>query len=210
GDMKYQDLNGDGKITRGVQTLDDHGDLVVIGNSSPRYNITAIGGFNWKGFDFYMHWAGIGKRDYSPHVENAFFWGLVTAWGNSALVKGSDWKDYWRPEGETGRFGPNTDAYFPKPYFSSESLKNKQVQSRYLLDAAYLRLKNLQIGYTIPTEISSKVFVKQARIFISGSNLLTITKFPKSMDPETTPVSYNVGAVYPISRSYSAGVNITF
>ena len=210
GDMKYQDLNGDGKITRGVQTLNDHGDLVVIGNSSPRYNVTAIGGFNWKGFDFYMHWAGIGKRDYSPHLENAFFWGLVTAWGNSALVEGSDWKDYWRPEGETGRFGPNTDAYFPKPYFSSETIKNKQVQSRYVLDAAYLRLKNLQIGYTIPAEISSKVFVKQARIFISGSNLLTITKFPKSMDPETTPVSYAVGAVYPISRSYSAGVNITF
>ncbi|WP_206611098.1 TonB-dependent receptor [Mariniphaga sediminis] len=224
GDIKYKDLSGDGKISTGTRTLGDHGDLIVIGNSTPRYNIGINAGFNWENFDFSMFWQGIGKRDYFPRssvygAANAHFWGLVRVWASSEVLKGSPVLDYWRPADETNMFGPNTDAYFPKPYFSNENNKNVQVQSRYLLNAAYLRLKNIQVGYTVPRHLSNKVYVQNARIYISGENLISLTSLPKSLDPETSISSelseggYFRGAsslVYPIARSFSIGLNLTF
>ena len=213
GDMKYKDLNGDGKVTYGAGTLDDHGDLTVIGNSSPRYNIGIAGGFNWKGFDFDMHWQGLFKRDYYPIDNDVTFWGLCGDWGNSAVLKGAPVLDYWRPADETNIFGPNTDSYFARPIFSwEETYKNKVTQTRFLQNAAYLRLKHIQVGYTIPTRLSNKVLIQKARIYISGENLLTIKKFPESMDPEQTiGAGYtSTGAFYPISKSFSIGVNLTF
>jgi TonB-linked SusC/RagA family outer membrane protein len=226
GDIKYKDLSGDGKISTGARTLGDHGDLTVIGNSTPRYNIGINAGFNWKNFDFSMFWQGTGKRDYFPrspvygkNASNAHFWGLVGEWPSSQVLKGSPVLDYWRPADETNMFGPNTDAYFPKPYFSNENNKNLHVQSRYLLNAAYLRLKNIQVGYTVPRHLSNKVYVQNARIYISGENLMALTSLPKSLDPETSISSelseggYFRGAsslVYPIARSFSIGLNLTF
>jgi TonB-linked SusC/RagA family outer membrane protein len=212
GDMKYRDLNGDGKITTGNRTLDDHGDLTVIGNNTPRFNIGIAGGFNWKGIDFNMHWAGIGKYDYYPSTESVTFWGLTTSWGGSAVLKGTPVLDYWRPADETNIFGPNTGAYLPRPYFSSETNKNTRVQSKYLLNAAYLRLKNVQLGYTVPAGLSQKIHVQKARIFISGENLITFKSVPKAIDPEQTITAgyTNTGAFYPLSRSYSIGLNVKF
>jgi len=115
GDMKYRDLNGDGEITYGSRTLDDHGDLVRIGNTSPRFNYGFIGGFDWRGFDLFMQWSGIAKRDFSPHVNSNTFWGLARGWGNSAIFEDSPVLDYWRPADEENMFRPNTDAYFTKP-----------------------------------------------------------------------------------------------
>ncbi len=212
GDMKYRDLNGDGKITYGNRTLDDHGDLTVIGNSTPRFNIGIAGGFNWKGIDFNMHWAGIGKYDYFPSTGSVTYWGLTSGWGGSAVLKGSPVLDYWRPADEANMFGPNTDAYFPRPYFSSETNKNNRVQSKYLLNAAYLRLKNIQLGYTLPAGIAQKIYVQKARIFVSGENLITLKSVPKAIDPEQTITAgyTNTGAFYPLSRSFSVGLNVTF
>src|SRR5690606_35566370 len=132
GDIKYQDLNEDGRITFGARTLDDHGDLTVIGNTSPRYNIGIAGGFNWKGFDFSMQWHGLGKRDYFPPTNNVTFWGLTNSWAGSGVLKGAPVLDYWRPANETNLLGPNTDSYFAKPYFSSETNKNKEIQSKFV------------------------------------------------------------------------------
>lgn len=217
GDMKYKDLNGDGKITPGSSTLTDHGDLKVIGNSMPRYNYGISGGFNWKNLDFSMLWQGVGKRDYVPDNNAMVFWGLITSFGNSALYEGSKSLDYWRPAGETNMFGPNTDAYFPKPYFTAETHKNRQRQSKYVLNAAYLRLKNLQVGYTIPQKVASKLFFQRARIYASGENLLLLSKLPKNMDAETVVASspefggYNsAGVIYPLSTGFSLGLNLTF
>lgn len=216
GDIKYKDLNGDGKIDDGTRTLNDYGDLSRIGNTTPRYNYSISGGFNWKDFDFNMFWQGIGKQDYFPPNTMQVFWGMLTGTGSSGLYENSWTMDYWRPADETNILGPNTNAYFAKPYFSAQTNKNRQVQTRYLLNAAYLRLKSLQIGYTLPTHISEKVFLQRARIYLSGENLLTLTKLPDNFDPETTiasdPVNggYQAGRIYPISRVFSVGINLTF
>lgn len=220
GDVKYKDLDGNNIIDDGARTLDNHGDLTIIGNSNPRYNIGITAGFNWKGIDFNMFWQGVGKRDYFAHTTLNKFYGVVdggSPGSESALFKNSSNLDYWRPADEQSSLGPNTDAYFPKPYFTSELEKNRQVQSRYVLNAAYLRLKSLQLGYTLPDAIVEKIFLHKVRFYVSGENLLTITKFPKILDPETTIASdptfggkQNAGAIYPTARNISFGVNLTF
>ncbi len=214
GDMKYQDLNGDGKITEGNRTLGDHGDLTVIGNSTPRFNVGIAGGFQWKNFDFHMNWSGNLKQDYLPAFGVNAFWGLTNSWANSAVFKDAPVLDYWRPADETNILGPNTDAYFPKPYFSNETLKNRKPQSKYVLNAAYLRLRNIQLGYTLPDHLYQKLPVKNARVFLSGGNFITIKSLPKTVDPEQTivgEVSYNTnGYLYPMAATLTAGLNITF
>jgi TonB-linked SusC/RagA family outer membrane protein len=214
GDMKYVDLNGDGKITEGVRTLADHGDMKVIGNSTPRYTIGIAAGFNWKGFDFNMNWSGSLKQDYLPGFGVNTFWGLTNSWANSAVFRGAPVLDYWRPADETNILGPNTDAYFPKPYFSNETLKNREPQTKYVLNASYLRLRNIQIGYTLPGNISQKAAIRRARIFVSGGNLVTIKSLPKDVDPEQTIVGEegynNNGSFYPMSATLTVGVNLTF
>src|SRR5690606_31716096 len=210
GDMKYRDLNGDGRITYGSRTLDDHGDMVRIGNSSPRFNYGLTGGFDWKNFDLFMQWSGIAKRDFAPSAASNTFFGLSTGWGNSSVFKDSPVLDYWRPADEENMLGPNTDAYFARPYFSAETNKNRQVQSKYLLSATYLRLRSLQIGYNLQAVHARKVFLQEARIFISGTNLLTLQKLPRAMDPETSMTAFSTGGIYPIARTFSAGLNLTF
>jgi TonB-linked SusC/RagA family outer membrane protein len=217
GDMKYKELSNDGKIDPGSSTLNDHGDLTVIGNTTPRYNIGIIAGCNWKGFDFRMLWQGIGKRDYYPHINSTIFYGMTSGWASSGIYEDSPALDYWRPVDETNLLGPNTDAYFAKPYFTTQTNKNRQTQSRYVLNAAYLRLKNLQVGYTIPQRISKKIFLEKARIYLSGENLITFSGLPKNHDPETifaSDPSYGgyltSGVIYPISSTLSIGLNLTF
>lgn len=216
GDIKYRDLNGDGKVNDGSRTLSDHGDLTVIGNTSPRFNYNISGSFRWKGFDFSMFWQGIGKRDYFPPNTMQLFWGMLNGTGSSGLYKNSVTLDYWRPANETNMLGPNTDAYLAKPYFSSETNKNRQVQTRFIQNAAYLRLKNLQVGYTLPSHLAEKISLQRARVYLSGENLLTITSLPGTFDPETTLASdpanngYQSGRIYPLSRVFSAGLNLTF
>jgi hypothetical protein len=214
GDMKYVDLNGDDKITEGNRSLSDHGDLKIIGNSTPRYNIGIAGGFNYKGFDFNMNWSGSLKQDYLPGFNVNTFWGLTNSWANSAVFKGSPVLDYWRPADETNILGPNTDAYFPKPYFSNETIQKRRPQSRYVLNAAYLRLRNIQLGYTLPGDISKKAAIQKARVFVSGGNLVTIKSLPKDIDPEQTIVGEegynNNGSFYPMSATLTVGVNLTF
>ncbi|MVZ60706.1 SusC/RagA family TonB-linked outer membrane protein [Sphingobacterium humi] len=215
GDMKYKDLNGDNIINDGTRTLDNHGDLKVIGNRSARYNYGISAGMNWKGIDFNMFWQGVAKRDIYPETTTPLFWGMTNDWASSGLYKGSPALDYWRPADEQNILGPNTDAFLPKPYFTAETVKNRQVQSRYMLNAGYIRLKNVQVGYTFPESITGKVFSK-ARIYFSGENLLTFTSLPEVYDPETSVSSISAeggyltsGVIYPMSRTLSLGINLT-
>jgi TonB-linked SusC/RagA family outer membrane protein len=238
GDMLYKDKNGDGIINDGANTLDDHGDLVKLGNSTPRYTVGINATASWKGLDFRMFWQGVLKRDfyvdYSPYSGNMFY-GMVGSNTTSTLLKGTDHLDYWRPANEVEGFenitlpdgsagkiyhlGANTDSFFPKPYTSSETAKNLQKQSKYLINAAYMRLKNIQLGYTLPQDLTRKAHIEKLRFYISGENLLTFTKVPKMADPEalidrnsfTGNNGYHgVGKMYPLSRIYSFGVNLTF
>lgn len=214
GDVKYVDLNGDGKIDPGTSTLDDRGDLSVIGNTSPRYNLGFTAGVKWKNFDFSTFWYGILKRDLPTQSSwgHSSWWGVGTRGdGGGVLFQGHD--DYWRPAEETNLFGPNTDGYFPKPYITEETHKNQAVQTRYLRSTAFFQLKNIQLGYTIPQEITEKIRVQSLKLYVSAENLITFDKVPPYINPEEAHSHYDwapLGAIYPISKSFSAGLNVTF
>jgi TonB-linked SusC/RagA family outer membrane protein len=210
GDIRYADLNDDGKIDDGTRTLENHGDLSIIGNASPRFSMGLSASVTWKNFDFSLFGQGVLKRDLMPYSN--MWWGVGTQGNNGgAFYQGHD--DYWRPSDETNLLGPNTDAYYAKPYVSSETYKNQQTQTHYLLNMGYFRLKNVQVGYTIPQKITSKLRIQRLNIYVSGENLFTMThkEVPEYIDPETSfSVSGMLGAIYPLSRSYSVGINVTF
>ena len=202
GDVEYKDLNNDGKIDKGKNTKDDHGDLAVIGNTTPRFSYGISLGAQWKGFDLNIFLQGVGKRDFCPPTggnSGVFFWGFTGGFGSNMYEETSD---FWTPE--------NSGAYYPKPYNSSEVYKNQQAQTRYLQNAAYLRLKNFQLGYTIPQIIMSKIGLERIRMFISGENLFTITSLQKNFDPELLNGSWGAGKVYPLSKTFSFGFNVDF
>jgi len=210
GDIVYKDLNDDGKITPGLNTLDDHGDLTVIANTSPRYQIGFTGGITWKSWDFSMFWQGIAKRTFFPYYDAQCWWGTSTSYANTFFAQDSYALDYWRPADETNFLGPNTDAFLPKPYTSSERNKNLQTQTRYLENAGYFRLKNLQIGYTLPQRIADRTPIHSMRVFFTGENLLTLSSLPKAFEPESIIASNSNFYIYPLARLFSLGLNITF
>ena len=160
GDVKYEDLNNDGKIDIGKNTLDDSGDRKIIGNSTPRYSYGITAGFDYKGFDFEMFWQGIGKRDY--WLGGSQFWGFTDEWCTPLTSS----LDYWTED--------NRDAYFPRLHHYGVNGGNHQVSTRYLQNAAYLRLKNVVLGYTIPRSITEKVKISRLRVFVQGENLSLI------------------------------------
>lgn len=210
GDMKYKDLTGDGQVHPGEQTLDDHGDLSIIGNTTPRYQFNFTGGFSWRNWDFHMFWQGIGSRPFVPNTGSEFYWGYLHAPNSAILLENSHHLDYWRPADETNFLGPNTDSYKPKPYFSSERYKNIQTQSRYIDNARYLRLKNLQIGYSLPQTVTDRTPIHNMRVYFSGENLLTFQSLPKAFEPENMIASETRMRTYPISQMFSLGLNVTF
>ena len=206
GDIMYADLNGDGKISSGSNTLKDHGDLKLIGNSTPRYLFGLDMNANWKGFDLRVFLQGIMKRD--CWVGGTYLFGAASngQWWSTGITKVKNYfrdADTWSVK--NGYETENTNAYLPRPVYSD---KNVQTQTRYLQNAAYIRLKNLQVGYTIPQIITSRLGISNLRVFFSGENLLTGTKLAKQFDPETV-YSYN-GNGYPLSKTYSFGLSLTF
>src|SRR5690606_34223380 len=110
-------------------------------------------------------------------------------------------KDYWTTE--------NTDAYWPRPYLD-KGVKNHQEQTRYLQSGAYLRLKTVQVGYTLPSALTQKVHVKNLRVYVSGENLMTFTKLIKVFDPEATGGKSGSGQIYPLQKLVSTGISVTF
>ena len=211
GDIKYVDQNGDGEINEGGYTLSDHGDLKVIGNSAARYNYGITFGADWKGLDFNMFWQGVAQQDLYKYKNSswnsAVFYGVTGVQSHSTMFK--QHLDYWRPADDSG-LGPNTNAYYPKPYFTDEHDKNLQTQSKYLLNAAYLRLKSVQLGYTINPNFTRRAHIDKLRFYISGENLATFTELTDLLDPETAVSSDGSGLIYPLSRTFAFGVNLTF
>ncbi len=210
GDIKYVDLTGEGVIDPGEQTLDNHGDLSIIANTTPRYLVSLTSGFNWGSWDFNMFWQGIGSQPFVPLPGSEFYWGHVNNPNSAILIKDSYHLDYWRPADETNFLGPNTDSYKPKPYFSSERNKNLQTQTRFIDNARYFRLKNLQIGYTLPQTVIGKLPIEHLRVYFSGENLLTLQSLPKGYEPENMVASDTYMRTYPIYQMYSLGLNISF
>ncbi|WP_314791766.1 SusC/RagA family TonB-linked outer membrane protein, partial [Tannerella forsythia] len=202
-----KDANGkiidEGIVNSGNNTLDDHGDLKRIGNSTPRYRFGLNLDAEWKGFDFSIFFQGVLKRDWHFGSGDPYFWGAVGNVWQSAAFK--EHMDYWTPE--------NTGAYYPKPYFG-EIRKNQIAQTRYLQDASYIRCKNLQFGYSLPQSVLHPSGLSNCRIYVSCDNLFTLTRLSSIYDPEVFGTYGNEwggsAKTYPLQRTVSVGVNLSF
>ncbi len=212
GDIMYVDTDGDGKIHK-QSTIYEDGDLRVIGNSSPRYRIGLNLYAQWKGLDVSAFFQGVCKRDYyfsayggqGTEGKGAAFWG-ATVGGRWESLFFDEHLDYWRDD--SSLLGENYDSYYARPlYFTN---KNRETQTRYLQNGAYLRLKNLQIGYTFPEDLTKRIFIQNLRLFFSVENLHTWTKMSKVIDPESLEVSkMKSGGAYPLSRTFSFGLSVS-
>lgn len=206
GDIMYANLDDNPAIEKGT-SANDPKDLCIIGNSTPRYRFGITLGADYKGFDISMMFQGVAKRDIwvggddrTDYSKGMIFWGVNGGqWDSTGY---DEHYDFFRPEGD--ELGANLNAYFPRPIIGSK--QNQQVQTRYLQNAAYIRLKNLQVGYTLPTELIRKISLQKVRVFFSGDNLWTGSKMSKNFDPE---LLFQNGMSYPLSYTLSFGINIT-
>ena len=221
GDLKYIDTNNDGKVNRGSYTVNDHGDISIIGNSEPHYQYGINAGFDYKGFDFSMLWKGVAKRDYYFNQQAVFYWQIMRAWWDSNIDADSDRLDYFRDTPGTKLYGLyegedniNTDAFWPRPYLNNtQDVKNRgHANTRYLANTAYIRLQNIQFGYSLPKSLVSKMDLQNVRIYFSGENLLTIDHLPKGIDPAAIRGfnSISGAASYGADRVYSFGISVTY
>ncbi|MFT3825288.1 MAG: TonB-dependent receptor [Chitinophagaceae bacterium] len=193
GDIKYLDLNKDNKITAGQGRVSDHGDLVLLGNTAPRYTYGFDFGFNWKGFDFSAMFQGVGKR--KLFLDPTALYPYTSSW-----IMPMDFnKDYWTPT--------NTDARFPRMYIGGA--QNTVRSSHWLMNGSYLRLKNLQLGYNLPVSLIKKAKLNAAKIYLSGQDLWEINSMwlKKAFDAESPS---NGTWQYPYFRTFSLGLNLTF
>ena len=221
GSIKFADINGDGVITKGT-TVADPGDLKVIGNSQARYRFGINLDFNYKGFDVQTFFQGIGKRDYYPF--HYVFWGFHQQPYNGGFTH---LLDYYRPADDSpeamsqhsqkyidmGLANANTDSRYPVLQAWNMDVNTYGAGStpndKYLLDASYLRWKNLTIGYRLPGEIIQSLGLSQVRVYLSGENLMEWSEISDIVDPEAV-TNNGRGYVYPFQRRYSLGINVQF
>ena len=238
--MRYKDLDGNGVIEKGL-TLDDTKDLTVIGNQAPRYSFGLNFGANWNGFDISGLVQGIGQRDYYP--QDYLYWGFYQqpyAGGYAHLF------DFYRGTTETGAdrdrhsqsyidaglADQNLDAKYPhlQSWLADRNLGERIdeaqglaiPQTDYMLSAAYVRLKNLTIGYTLPESLTQGLGIANLRVYVSGENLAEWSELKDFFDPEAVndAIQYNPavsqsrsvgkGYSYPFQRRYVVGLNIGF
>lgn len=189
GDVRYV-AQGDGKhpVENGG-TIENPGDLILLGNTTPRYTYGVNLSLQWKNFDFSMLWQGVAKRKILIQTET------MAPFYQSYNMPWTIHRDYWTPE--------NPDAYWPRLYNGSSF--NFQPSDKWVQDASYIRLKNVQLGYTIPIK---KTIVDRFRVYVSGDDVWEHTNLMNVFDPE---VGNNVSAnYYPFFRSWTVGVNLTF
>lgn len=217
GDVKYKDLNNDGVINDGSRTIDDHGDLKVIGNSTPRYEYSFRVGADFKGFDLNVFMQGVGKRE---------VWGTgflaIAGWHTSdGAMPAAFATDFWRED--------RTDATYPRPWslggIASTNKYNQAPQTGYLLDMSYFRIKNITFGYTLPQSLLGKVGISKLRVYLSLENFFTFDHLGDlPIDPEevagysmwnSDPTNYNynsgrTGVGVPTYKSVSLGLQLNF
>ena len=206
GDVHYKIFDGRNQLSKGRELIDDHGDLRIIGNNTPRYQYGLTLNADWKGFDAQVFLQGVGKRDVAYDEYEMFFWG-INGWGEFQSTYFTV-HDFWTPD--------NPNGYLPNPTMATP-WRNTQRQSRYVQDASYLRIKNIQLGYSIPKRLTDKISFNRARIFVNGENLATFTNMIRIADPEIAGIqnlipgdgSYGLKK-YPLRRTWSFGVNVTF
>ena len=227
GDIKFKDQNGDGVIDWGEGTEESHGDLVKIGNFTPRFQYSLRAGFEYninkgKGgnLDFDLFFQGVGKRD--MWTQSAFVMPLMR--GVDAVY--TNMTSYVTREMiATGNIDQNAD--FPRLWGGSAAMGNCKVlnngcgnfypQTKYVVNMAYLRLKNITLGYTLPREATRKATIERVRIYGSILNPFDIINHNNGtgLDPEiNTGVGSYANGVWgrtePIYRTYSVGIQVEF
>jgi TonB-linked SusC/RagA family outer membrane protein len=187
GDIRYANINGDSIISSGSNTVADPGDRKIIGNSTPRFQFGLNSNFSWKGFDLNVFLQGVGKRD--VWVGDNLFWGAIAGGTGTKEV----YENSWTPD--------KPDALYPAYRAASQNI---QVQTRYLQNAAYIRLKNIALGYSLPIKTVSHIGLQKIRIYVAGYNIWQYSKVPQVFDPEV------LSANYPMIKSYAFGIQATF
>lgn len=211
GDMKFVDLNGDGVVNNGQNTLSNHGDLSIIGNKLPRLPFGITGNASWLGFDISVFFQGVSHQDWYPDTQSWLFWGVYGRPYFSFYTTDFPGK-VWSPE--------NPDAYFPRLrgyVANSASSELGVVNNKYLQNIAYLRLKNITIGYNLPADLLKRWKIENIRFYLSGENIFTATTLksdyidPEQVSADPNGVVANVSARnYPFMKSYSFGFDVTF
>ena len=185
GDIRFKDLNNDGVI--------NEDDRTILGSPTPSWTFSLNNQLSWKGFDLEIFFQGVaGNKIYNGN--RAVLESMSVAQNQMITVL-----DRWRGEG--------TSNTMPRAVFSDPN-KNNRVSDRFLEDGSYLRLKNVSLGYTLPSELTKKAAMQSVRFSISGQNLLTLTRYT-GLDPEVSG-SGNDSNVYPVTRNFTFGINITF
>ncbi len=217
GDIKLLDANGDGFVNIGTNRVSDPGDRSIIGNRSPRYTYGITLGADWGNFFFTSFFQGVGKQDWYPSTESESFWGQYNRPYNNLPI--FHLGNMWTPD--------NVDAYFPRTMSRAASNATTRelgvAQTKYLQNIAYIRLKNLQIGYNLPESVIRKIGASSLRVYMSGENVWTYSPLYKlvgkgHIDVENTGPSDQVftsgnagdGYNYPLMSSMSFGLSVTF
>ncbi|WP_152439722.1 SusC/RagA family TonB-linked outer membrane protein [Arcticibacter svalbardensis] len=216
GDIKLKDLNGDSLINVGSNTVADPGDRRIIGNNAPRYLYGINLGADYNNFFFSTFFQGVGKQQWYPSTETEMFWGQYNRPYNN--IPTFQVGNMWTPE--------NTNAYFPRTMSrAASSNTNRELgvaQTKYLQNVAYLRMKNIQVGYNLPVRLISRIGARNARVYFSGENLFTYSplyKIVKTIDVENAvPSDQDLNANsrngdgnnYPLLKSVSLGLNVGF
>lgn len=224
GDIKYKDLDGNHVIDGGKGTADDHGDLKVIGNTMPRYEYSFHLGGSWKGLDLDLFFQGVGKRD--MWTQSSFVFPLMRDADKALYANQTSYNIY---DPANGIIDISQSNRYPCLYSGNEGSgnvtglasiggeHNYYPQTKYLVNMAYLRLKNVTIGYTLPASITKKVYMEKVRFYGSVNNLCLLYNGAKDypVDPEMNAgqgsLSYGTwGRTFPITRTWSVGVQVTF
>ena len=188
GDIIYEDTNGDGKLDSNDRVYTKHTDIPAI-----TYNINL--GATWKGFDLSMTWQGVGS------VSHIFNREVLGEFSGDASHPSTMWKDSWTES--------NHNAKMPRVFETGNSPSDmtRAMSTFWLWNTAYLRLKTLQLGYSLPENVLKAIGVERVRVYYAGENLLTFHSLPFNIDPEITSER---GSSYPLLRSHAIGINITF
>lgn len=215
GDIKYLDLNGDGAINKGKNTLADHGDLDAIGNAMPQFPFGFSISAEWKDFDLSIAGTGITRQDW--YATGDIYWGTYER-PYLSFIRKDLITNAWTAE--------NPGNTYPQINRGYASLGNQrslgEVNDYYLINVGYMRIKNLTIGYTLPERLTKKAQIQRMRVYFSGENIFTwrFGNLTKYIDPEMAGAGINYSSPgsavnraraedYPIGRILSAGVNIT-
>lgn len=227
GDLKYLDLNGDKRINYGAATLDDHGDLDRIGNSMPRFQYGINMDFKWNGIGLSAFLQGVGKRDWYPTQGSDFFWGGYSRAYLGYTIKTQAAYNTVQIDKSTENWvvtNADSNPYWPRRWYGNAHnyAGINFPNDHFIQKVAYLRLKNLTIDYTFPKELLKRARIEQLKVYLTGENLLTFSplfRHTDMFDPEViqpgdsdfhSVTSYGEGYAYPLLRSYTLGVSITF